>query len=390
MDDIIDKYSQFIFYQGEDGNVKIQVVLGDETIWATQNSIAEIFETTKQNVSYHLSNIYSEGELVKGATVKEILTVQREGNRNVSRNIEFYNLDVIISVGYRISSPKATTFRIWATSVLKEYMIKGFALDDERLKQGKQAFGKDYFDELLERIREIRASERRIYLKITDIYATAIDYDKNAPITQLFFKTVQNKLEYAITKHTASEIIRSRADSNKPNMGLTTWKNIKKGGKIQKSDVGVAKNYLTEDEISELNILVNMYLDYAELQAKRNRTMTMKDWAEKLDTFLQFNEYDLLKDSGRMRADVAKKFAEKEYDKFRVIQDSEYKSDYERFDEAVDEIKSTGKLPSKKISDLGISIRDIQKQQNLSEFNSNLDKALKFNPNEEKKKRGRK
>ena len=173
-------------------------------------------------------------------------------------------------------------------------------------------------------------------------------------------------------------------------MGLTTWKNIKKGGKIQKSDVGVAKNYLTEDEISELNILVNMYLDYAELQAKRNRTMTMKDWVEKLDTFLQFNEYDLLKDSGRMRADVAKNFAEKEYDKFRVIQDSEYKSDYERFDEAVDEIKSTGKLPSKKISDLGISIRDIQKQQNLSEFNSNLDKALKFHPNEEKKKRGRK
>lgn len=390
MDNSVDKYSQFIFYQGEDGSVKIQVILGDETIWATQNSIAEIFETTKQNVSYHLSNIYSEGELVKGATVKEILTVQREGSRNVSRNIEFYNLDVIISVGYRISSPKATTFRIWATSVLKEYMIKGFALDDERLKQGKQAFGKDYFDELLERIREIRASERRFYLKITDIYATAIDYDKNAPITQLFFKTVQNKLEYAITKHTASEIIRSRADSNKPNMGLTTWKNIKKGGKIQKSDVGVAKNYLTEDEISELNILVNMYLDYAELQAKRNRTMTMKDWAEKLDTFLQFNEYDLLKDSGRMRADVAKSFAEKEYDKFRVIQDSEYKSDYERFDEAVDEIKSTGKLPSKKISDLGISIRDIQKQQNLSEFNSNLDKALKFNPNEEKKKRGRK
>lgn len=390
MDNSVDKYSQFIFYQGEDGSVKIQVILGDETIWATQNSIAEIFETTKQNVSYHLSNIYSEGELVKGATVKEILTVQREGNRNVSRNIEFYNLDVIISVGYRISSPKATTFRIWATSVLKEYMIKGFALDDERLKQGKQAFGKDYFDELLERIREIRASERRFYLKITDIYATAIDYDKNAPITQLFFKTVQNKLEYAITKHTASEIIRSRADSNKPNMGLTTWKNIKKGGKIQKSDVGVAKNYLTKDEISELNILVNMYLDYAELQAKRNRTMTMKDWVEKLDTFLQFNEYDLLKDSGRMRADVAKSFAEKEYDKFRVIQDSEYKSDYERFDEAVDEIKSTGKLPSKKISDLGISIRDIQKQQNLSEFNSNLDKALKFNPNEEKKKRGRK
>lgn len=390
MDNSVDKYSQFIFYQGEDGSVKIQVILGDETIWATQNSIAEIFETTKQNVSYHLSNIYREGELVKGATVKKILTVQREGSRNVSRNIEFYNLDVIISVGYRISSPKATTFRIWATSVLKEYMIKGFALDDERLKQGKQAFGKDYFDELLERIREIRASERRIYLKITDIYATAIDYDKNAPITQLFFKTVQNKLEYAITKHTASEIIRSRADSNKPNMGLTTWKNIRKGGKIQKSDVGVAKNYLTEDEISELNILVNMYLDYAELQAKRNRTMTMKDWAEKLDTFLQFNEYDLLKDSGRMRADVAKSFAEKEYDKFRVIQDREYKSDYERFDEAVDEIKSTGKLPSKKISDLGISIRDIQKQQNLSEFNSNLDKALKFNPNEEKKKRGRK
>lgn len=384
MDDSIDKYSNFIFYQGENGNVRIQVIHGDETIWATQNSIAEIFETTKQNVSYHLSNIYIDGELTKEATVKEILTVQKEGNRDVSRSIEFYNLDAIISVGYRVSSPKATAFRIWATSVLKEYMIKGFALDDERLKQGKQAFGKDYFDELLERIREIRASERRFYQKITDIYATAIDYDKNAPITQLFFKTVQNKLEYAITKNTASEIIKFRANSNKPNMGLTTWKNIKKGGKIQKSDVGVAKNYLTEDEISELNILVNMYLDYAELQAKRNKTMKMKDWIGKLDIFLQFNEYDLLKDAGRIRSDVAKRFAEKEYDKFRTIQDIEYKSDYDKFDKTVDEIKSTGKLPSRKISDLGISIREIYEKQKLSDFNNKLTQALKHNPKKDK------
>ncbi|MDR2410116.1 MAG: virulence RhuM family protein, partial [Bacteroidales bacterium] len=330
-------------------------------------------------------NIFESKELEEDSVIRKIRITAIDG-KNYNTNV--YNLDAIISVGYRVNSQKATDFRIWATSVLKEYMIKGFALDDERLKQGKEAFGKDYFDELLERIREIRASERRFYQKVTDIYATSIDYNKNAPITQLFFKTVQNKLEFAITKKTASEIIRIRADSNKLNMGLTTWKNIKTGGKILKSDVSIAKNYLTEPEISELNILVNMYLDYAELQAKRNRTMTMKDWIEKLDTFLQFNEYDLLKDAGKMRSDVAKNFAEKEYEKFRVIQDKEYKSDYDQFDKTIDEIKATGKLPTPKIS-LGFSIKEFQEKQKLSDFNENLNKALNYNTNKDNKKKNK-
>lgn len=339
----MDKETPFLFYTTDSNNISIKVILDEsnQTVWVSQNGIAEIFDTTKQNVSYHLNNIYSEGELNKFSTVKEILTVQKEGSRNVQRNIEYYNLDAIISVGYRINSAKATLFRIWATTILKEYLVKGFALDDDRLKQGKKMFGKDYFDELLERIREIRASERRFYQKITDIYATSVDYDVKSKTTQTFFATVQNKLEFAITKQTAPEIIKSRANSKKPNMGLTTWKNSNSGGKILKTDVGVAKNYLSEDEISELNILVNMYLDYAELQAKRNKLMTMDDWVQKLDVFLDFNEYDLLKNAGKVRKEVAKNFAEKEYEKFRIIQDREYVSD---FDKVVERIKSTGKL----------------------------------------------
>lgn len=343
----LDKDTSFMFYSTPEGNTNIQVVLdqNNQTVWVSQSGMADIFETTKQNISYHLNNIYAEGELNKYATVKEILTVQEEGKRNVQRNIEFYNLDAIISVGYRVNSSKATLFRIWATSVIKEYLTKGFALDDDRLKQGKNMFGKDYFDELLERIREIRASERRFYQKITDIYATSVDYDVKAKITQTFFATVQNKLEFAITRQTAPEIIKSRANSKKPNMGLTTWKNSATGGKILKTDVGVAKNYLNEAEIGELNALVNMYLDYAELQARRNKLMTMEEWVSKLDTFLQFNEYDLLKDAGKVRAEVAKNFAIKEYEKFRVVQDKEYKSD---FDKAVEKIRVTGKLPKEK------------------------------------------
>ena len=342
MDNNIEENSNFLFYATDEGNINIQVILDNDsdTVWTSQNSMAANFDTTKQTISYHLNNIYAEGELEREATVKEILTVQKEGKRNVQRNIEYYNLDAIISVGYRVNSNKATKFRIWATNVLKEYLTKGFTLDDDRLKQGKTLFGKDYFDELLERIREIRASERRFYQKITDIYATSVDYDVKAKTTQTFFATVQNKLEFAITKQTAPEIIKSRADSNKPNMGLTTWKNSGSGGKILKTDVGVAKNYLSEDEISELNILVNMYLDYAELQAKRNNLMTMQNWVEKLDTFLDFNEYDLLKDAGKVRKEVAKNFAEKEYEKFRVIQDKEYISD---FDKVIEEIKSKKK-----------------------------------------------
>ncbi|WP_294286980.1 virulence RhuM family protein [uncultured Chryseobacterium sp.] len=332
MENNLENLSDFIFYQSQDGKIKVQVIVdkNDETIWASQSSIGAIFNTSKQNISYHLNNIFEEEELIKDSTVKEILTVQKEGSRNVQRAIEFYNLDAIISVGYRVNSYQATQFRKWATSVLKEYLIKGFALDDERLKQGNQLFGKDYFSELLERIREIRASERLFYQKITDIYATAIDYDVQSPLTKEFYATVQNKLHWAIHNHTAAELISLRADAAKPNMGLTSWKNEKSGGKILKTDVSVAKNYLNEDELRELNTIVTMYLDFAENMARRQKEMKMTDWISRLDSFLSFNEYDLLKDSGKVSSSIAKKLAETQYEKFRTIQDREYKSDFDR------------------------------------------------------------
>lgn len=319
----------FIFYSGNDGKIKAQVIVGDDTVWASQKTMSEIFNVEVPAISKHVANIYSEGELELLSTVSKMEIVQQEGNRQVSRKVDFYNLDMIIAVGYRVNSYQATQFRIWATKVLKEYMIKGFALDDERLKQGEQLFGKDYFVELLERIREIRASERRFYQKITDIYTTSLDYDKSSPLTRDFFATVQNKLHFAITGKTASEIIHSRADSNKPHMGLTTWKGAP-DGKIHKTDVAVAKNYMTEDEIGELNIVVNMYLDYAELQAKRKIAMKMKDWATKLDAFLGFNAYEVLGNGGKISKEVAKQLAEGEYDKFRVTQDKEYLSDFDK------------------------------------------------------------
>ena len=328
--------SNFLFYRGDDGSVKIEVIIQNETVWLPLNRIAELFGTSKQNISYHLQNIYKEKELERKATVKEILTVQQEGDREVSRNIEYYNLDVIISVGYRVNSAQATKFRIWATKTLKEYLIKGFAIDDERLKQGGTLFGKDYFDELLERIQEIRASERRFYQKITDIYAQcSIDYDSNSEITQIFYKTVQNKLHWAITGHTAAELIAKRADAEKPNMGLTTWKRAPKG-KVLKSDISTAKNYLSEKELKSLNRIVTMYLDYAESQAERQNAMTMEDWIEKLDGFLEFNEYEILQDAGKVSANVAKKLAIEEYEKFRPIQDKAFESD---FDKLVEETK---------------------------------------------------
>jgi len=372
MDELYSQYN-FLFYQGKDGNTKIQVFLDQEseTIWTTQKGMGEIFDVETHTINYHLKNIFESGELEENSVIRKIRITALDGKKY---NTNFYNLDAIISVGYRVNSQKATDFRIWATSILKEYMIKGFAIDDERLKQGRDAFGKDYFEELLARIREIRASERRFYQKVTDIYATSIDYNKNASITNLFFKTVQNKLEYAVTKKTASEIVQSRADSSKPNMGLQTWKNAKTRGKVLKGDVSVAKNYLTEKEIAELNTIVNMYLDYAELQAKKSRPMTMKDWVEKLDVFLQFNEYDLLQDAGRIRADVAKAFAENEYKKYRVIQDREYQSDYDKF---VDEIKSTGNLSLE--SNLEI---EIQEKQKLPDSNKGIN--LDQNPNDGK------
>lgn len=253
--------SEIILYTTPDGNVKVEVVLQEETVLLTQKAMGELFGVSKKTISEHLGNIYQTSELQKEATVRKIRTVQNEGGREVTRNIEFYNLDAIISVGYRVNSQQATQFRIWATKTLREFIIKGFVLDDERLKQGGQLFGKDYFDELLERIREIRASERRFYQKITDIYSEcSIDYDPKAEITQVFYKTVQNKLHWAITGQTAAEIISSRAKAGFPNMGLTTWKNSPKG-KVLKSDVSIAKNYLNQKEIGELNRVVTMYLD---------------------------------------------------------------------------------------------------------------------------------
>ncbi|MBS1776600.1 MAG: virulence RhuM family protein [Bacteroidetes bacterium] len=335
------QHSDIIFYNTPTGDVKIEVIFNDETFWLTQKRMAELFGVEVPAINKHLSNIYETGELDEKATISILETVQQEGSRMVKRNVEFYNLDAIIAVGYRVNSHQATQFRIWATKTLREFIIKGFVLDDERLKQGKR-FGKDYFDELLERIREIRASERRFYLKITDIYEQcSIDYSKDAEITQKFFKTVQNKLHWAITGKTAAELIADRADASQPNMGLTTWKNAPKG-KVLKTDIGTAKNYLQEKEIKELERIVAMYLDFAELQAERQIPMKMADWVTRLDAFLQFNEYNILKDAGKVSHDVAMKLAEKEYSKFRVIQDRNFESDFDK------EVKKITNKPKKK------------------------------------------
>jgi len=321
--------SDIIFYSNPQGDVKIEVVFNDETFWLTQKKMGELFAVESHTITYHLKEIYKSGELQEDSTTRKIRVVQKEGNRDVNRILDFYNLDTIIAVGYRVNSFQATQFRIWATKILKEFIIKGFVLDDERLKQGKR-FGKDYFDELLERIREIRASERRFYLKITDIYEQcSIDYNKDAEITKAFFKTVQNKLHYAISGKTAAQLIAERANADKPNMGLQTFKNSPHG-KILKSDIGIAKNYLIEKEIKELERIVTMYLDYAENQATRQLPMKMADWIQKLDAFLQFNEYQILKDAGKVSHDVAVKLTENEYEKFRIAQDRNFESDFDK------------------------------------------------------------
>jgi hypothetical protein len=321
--------SDFILYTSNDGNVKVDVVLKDENVWLTQKAMAGLFGVKVPAISKHLGNIYETGELVKESTISILETVQTEGDRQVKRQKEFYNLDAIISVGYRVNSVQATQFRIWATQTLKEYIIKGFVLDDERLKQGKQVFGKDYFEELLERIREIRASERRFYQKITDIYALSADYNKNAPQTKEFFATVQNKLHWAITGKTAAEIIYDSVDATKLHMGLTNWKQAP-DGKILKSDVTVAKNYLRDAHIRELNRLVSAYLDLAENRAQRQILMKMKDWSEFLHNFLELSSYPILKDKGRVSALEAKLKAEQEYEEYRVTQDTNYISDFDR------------------------------------------------------------
>ncbi len=319
--------SHFLIYQTEDGLVKIDVRFEDESVWLTQQRMAELFQTSQQNISLHITNIYEEGELQPEATHKEYLSVRQEGSRQVQRRLTHYNLDMIISVGYRVKSHVATRFRIWATQQLREFIVKGFLLDDERLKNPDQPF--DYFEELLRRIQDIRTSERRFYQKITDIYATSIDYDPTTEESITFFKTVQNKLHWAITGMTAAELIHSRANSGKPYMGLTSWR----GAKVRKQDVGIAKNYLNEKELLALNNLVEQYLLFAERQARLRRPMHMTDWIAKLDAFLTLNEGNILTHAGSISHELAVAHAEQEYDKFhrqRQLEAGKKESDFDK------------------------------------------------------------
>ena len=308
---------QFLIYRSAEEDVSVQAVIRDETIWLTQKAMAELFGVSKQSISYHLNNIFSEGELLQETVVKEILTTASDGKNYPT---QYYNLDAIISVGYRVNSRRATQFRIWATGVLKEYMLKGFALDDERLRQGRTAFGKDYFRELLERVRSIRASERRIWQQITDVFAEcSIDYDKNADVTHAFYAMVQNKFHYAIAGQTAAEIVYTRADRRSEHMGLTTWKNAPEG-RILKSDVTIAKNYLDEKQIRQLERAVSGYFDYIEDLIERENTFTMEEFAASVNEFLAFRRYNILPDKGRISASEAKRKAEAEYDAFNRTQ----------------------------------------------------------------------
>ncbi|MBK7898552.1 MAG: virulence RhuM family protein [Azonexus sp.] len=300
---------ELILYTAEDGSVAVQLRAEGGTVWLTQAEIASLFDTTPQNITQHTKAIYAEGELTEGATCKELLQVRQEGGRAVNRTLKHYNLDMILAVGYRVRSLRGTQFRQWATTHLREYLVKGFVMDDARLKEPG---GWDYFNELLARIRDIRASEKRFYQKIRDIYATAADYDSKSEAAQLFFKKVQNKMLWAVTGHTAAEIVVERSDPALPNMGLTTWQ----GGRVRKQDVTIAKNYLNGDEIEALDRIVVMYLDYAEDQAARRKTVTMQEWAEKLDAFLSFNERDVLTHAGKLRADVAERLALERYESF--------------------------------------------------------------------------
>lgn len=333
MTELIPNNSDFILYTSQDGEVRVDVFVYDESVWLTQKAMQDLFDRSKSTVSEHIRNVFNEGELDENQVVRKFRTTADDGK---DYDVSYYNLDVIISVGYRIKSQRGTQFRIWATKTLKEFIIKGFVLDDNRLKQGGQVFGKDYFEELLERIREIRASERRFYQKITDIYSQcSIDYDANSELTQNFYKTVQNKLHWAITGNTAAEIIHKRVDSKKPNIGLTTWKNSPEG-KILKSDIGIAKNYLEEKEIKELNRLVELYLNFAELQAERNIPMKMSEWIEVLDGFLKMNRYELLDNIGKISNEQAIAKASQEFEKYRVQQDKKFISD---FDKVIHKIK---------------------------------------------------
>jgi hypothetical protein len=333
--------SEILFYQTADGKSRIEVRLEGGTVWLTQNLISELYQTTPQNITLHIKGIYEDCELDETGTCKDYLQVRKEGGRSVERKLKFYSLDVILAVGYRVRSSRGTQFRRWATERLREYLVKGFVLDDERLKEGR-TIGADYFDELLERIRDIRASEKRFYQKVRDIYRLSIDYDPNAETTKVFFQLVQNKLHWAITGKTAAELIAKRADSAKFNMGLTSWK----GAKVRRTDVTVAKNYLNAEEIGELNRIVVMYLDYAEDQARRRKPLYMRHWREKLDAFLKFNEREILKHSGKVSMEIAQALALEEYDKFNsrrlALEATQDESEFDRMAKRI-EHKGRGK-----------------------------------------------
>ena len=327
--DRMNKEHEIVLYQIDKTNICVSVFFREETFWMTQKAMAELFDCSTDNISLHLKNIFREEELDEKSTTEFFSVVQKEGNRNVSRNVKCYNLDAIIAVGYRVNSKKATRFRQWAIKTLKEYIIKGFVLNDDMLKNGKP-FGKDYFDELLERIREIRASERRAYQKITDVFEQcSYDYDKNSETTKAFYAFVQNKLHFAITGKTAAELIYERADSKKPSMGLTTWKDAP-DGKILKRDIGIAKNYLNEKELTRLNRLVTMFIDYAELMAEDGVLMSMQDWVDQTNQFLVNNRRKVLSGKGKISHEAALEKAEKEYEAFRIKQDQEYVSEFDR------------------------------------------------------------
>jgi hypothetical protein len=330
----LQKRSDILIFQTEDGHTQINVLLEGQTVWLSQRLISDLYQKSVPTINEHIKNIYEEGELEPEATIRNFRIVQKEGDRDVERSVDHYNLDMILAVGYRVRSHRGTQFRRWATERLREYLVKGFVMDDERLKEGR-GLGADYFEELLERIRDIRASEKRFYRKITDIYSLSVDYDANAEVTQAFFATVQNKLHWAIHGHTAAELIRERADADKPNMGLTTWK----GAKVRKRDVGVAKNYLTKDELRGLNRIVTMYLDYAEDQAERRHPMTMEEWREKLDAFLQFNQREVLQDAGTVSAEVARTLAETVYEKYRTARLTREAQEPDDFDRTVKQLK---------------------------------------------------
>lgn len=327
--EVISSTEEFLVFKTQEQEKGIAVRYENENLWMTQKYMAELFGVNVPAINKHLNNIYDEGELNRDSTISKMETVQQEGNRNVKRNVEFYSLDAIISVGYRVNSRRATQFRRWATQVLKKYTIEGYALDKKRMENG--AFlNKDYFEKLLEEIREIRLSERRFYQKITDIYATSIDYDAKAPTTIEFFKKVQNKMHYAITHQTAAEIIYNRADHTKQNMNLTSWKNSP-NGKIMKSDVVIAKNYLTKEEIKDLERIVNAFLELAERRAERHIPMTMEDWSTRIDKYLLADDLDILKDAGKISREIAVDKALSEFEKYRITQDKLFESDFDKF-----------------------------------------------------------